>query len=39
LKERERVEKEAEDKLNQIRKDMVREKQDITERMNQSLEK
>lgn len=39
LKERERVELEAEDKLNQLRKDLVREKQDVTERMNASLEK
>ena len=39
LKERERVELEAEEKVTQIRRDMVREKQDITERMNQSLEK
>ena len=39
LKERERIELEAEDKLNQLRKDMVREKQEVTERMNLSLEK
>jgi hypothetical protein len=34
LKERERVELEAEEKMTQIRRDSVREKQDITERMN-----
>ena len=39
VKERERVEFESEEKLNQIRKDLVREKQDVTERMNASLEK
>lgn len=39
LKERERVELEAEEKLNQLRKDNVREKQNIQESMNQALEK
>lgn len=39
LKERERVELDAETKLNQLRKDMAREKQEVTERMNTSLEK
>ena len=39
IKERERIELESEEKVNQIRKDMMREKQDVTERMNQSLEK
>ena len=39
VKERERVENESEMKLGQLRKDMTREKQEMTERMNQSLEK
>ena len=39
LKEKERIELEAEDKQNAIRKELLREKQEITERMNQSLEK
>jgi len=39
LKERERIELDSEDKLNQLRKDMAREKQEVTERMNSSLEK
>ena len=39
VKERERVEFESEEKLNQLRKDLVREKQEVTERMNASLEK
>ena len=33
------MEKESEMKLGQLRKDMTREKQEMTERMNQSLEK
>ena len=33
------MENESEMKLNQLRKDMTREKQEMTERMNQSLEK
>ena len=39
LKERERIEVEAQDKYNQLRRDMQRDKQEVTERMNQSLEK
>jgi len=39
LKERERIELEAEDKLNGLRKDLLREKQELTDRMNASLEK
>ena len=39
LKEKERIELEAEDKQNAIRKELLREKQEITERMSQSLEK
>ena len=39
VKERERVELEAEGKLGQLRRDLVREKQEVTERMNASLEK
>jgi len=39
VKERERIEVDAEEKLNQLRKDMSRDKQEVTERMNQSLEK
>jgi len=39
LQERERTEKEGEDRLNQLRRDMTREKAEMTERMNQSLEK
>ena len=33
------MENESEMKLGQLRKDMTREKQEMTERMNQSLEK
>ena len=39
LKERERVELESETKLEQIRKENLREKQEMTDRMNTSLEK
>ena len=39
VKERERVEFESEEKMNQLRKDLMREKQEVTERMNASLEK
>lgn len=39
LRERERIELESEDKLNNLRKDMSREKQEMTDRMNLSLEK
>lgn len=39
LKERENIELQSETKINQLRKDMVREKQEVTDRMNQSLEK
>ena len=39
LKERERIELESEEKLNSLRKDLLREKQELTDRMNASLEK
>lgn len=39
LKERERIELESEDKLNSLRKDLLREKQDLTDKMTASLEK
>lgn len=39
LKERERIELDSEERINQVRKEMAREKQEVTERMNASLEK
>ena len=39
MSERERIEQDSQERINQLRKEALREKQEVTERMNSSLEK